>query len=89
MCRLITLKGVVINNYLDTMNNMRAIDIFLKHPIINGNGAKAARLLGVKQQTAWRWQNRKTKTDMPLHLVPKAADILGMKPSEFIALVFE
>ena len=81
---------------------MRAIDIFLNHQTINGNTALAAKLLGVKQQTLWRWANKKTKVDMPLELFKKAAEIIGVhpqelrpdifkknEPSEFIAQVFE
>jgi hypothetical protein len=68
---------------------MKAINVFVNHPIINGNQSKAARVLGTKQANVHFWLNHKKGTDMPLSLLPKAAEALGMKPSEFIAQVFE
>lgn len=67
---------------------MRAIDYFLNHLVVDGNCSKAARLLGKSQQDIWRWSKKK-HLDMPIQLLPKAAEVLNMKPSEFIAQVFE
>lgn len=67
---------------------MKAIEIFLKHPKINGNGAEAARLIGKKQQDVWRWIKR-NKSDMPIEIVTKAAEIIGVHPNKLRPDVFK
>jgi hypothetical protein len=68
---------------------MKAIKVLVNHPSINGNQSKAAEILGRKPQNVWFWINNDTGVDMPISLLPKAAEAIGMKPSELIALVFE
>jgi hypothetical protein len=64
---------------------MRAIDIYLNH--FDGNQSQAAKALGKKQQNVWGWLRK--SPDMPLHLVPAAAKIIGKKPHELRPDVFE
>lgn len=68
---------------------MKAIEFFLNHKLIGGSQTKAARELGTSQPNVRFWLMHEGKCDMPLAIVPKAAQALGMKPSEFIAQVFE
>jgi hypothetical protein len=68
---------------------MKAIEVFLNHHLIGGNQSKAARELGITQPNVHFWLNHEGATDMPLHLIPRAAESLGLKPLEFMALVFE
>lgn len=68
---------------------MKAIEVFLNHKLIGGNQSKAARELGTSQPNVRFWLMHEGERDMPLSLVPKAAQALGMKPSEFIAQVFD
>lgn len=58
------------------MKNKRAIELFLEH--FDGNQSKAAAALEKKQQAVWSWIN--ITKDMPLELVPKAAEIMGKTP---------
>jgi len=59
---------------------MKAIQKLLDHPSINGNQSKVARLVGKKQGHVWYWVN-KEGADIPLELVPTAANGIGEKPS--------
>ena len=59
---------------------MRAIEIYLNH--FDGNQTKAAKALGKEQGHVWHWLNK--SKDMPMKYVPKAASIIGRKPSELM-----
>lgn len=67
---------MTLNKYICKLITMKAIEKFLIH--FNGNQSKAAASLGKKQQNVWHWLN---KSDMPLEYVPKAAEIMGKRPS--------
>lgn len=68
---------------------MKAIHFFMSHPIVGKNQTKAAKMLNTKQQYVSYWNSESKKADMPIAMIPTAAEALGMKPSEFIAQVFE
>lgn len=70
---------------------MKLIEFFLNHPAVENNQRRAAEMLGVRQSDVSYWliRGRTARSDIPSYLIPKAAESLGMKPSEFIALVFE
>lgn len=68
---------------------MKAIEVLVNHPEVNGNQSKAAAILGKKPQNVWFWINNENGVDMPVGLIPKAAQALGLSPLEFCAKVFE
>lgn len=70
---------------------MKLIEFFLKHPSIENNQRRAASMLGVRQSDVsyWMIRGKTQRSDIPSYLIPKAAAALKMKPSEFIAQVFE
>lgn len=70
---------------------MKLIEFFLKHPSIENNQRRAASMLGVRQSDVSYWliRGKTQRSDIPSYLIPKAAKALNMKPSEFIAQVFE
>jgi hypothetical protein len=67
---------------------MKAIDVLLEHESIKGNQSVAAAILGTSAQAVSYWKNHKGDLDMPIHMIPKAANAIGLKPSQFIAIVF-
>jgi DNA-binding transcriptional regulator YdaS (Cro superfamily) len=67
---------------------MKAIEVLLNHENIKGNQSTAARILGTSQANVSYWSNHKGDLDMPIHMIPKAAQAIGLRPSQFIALVF-
>ena len=71
------------------MKQNKATQFFMNHPAIDGDFAKASEILGYSEQVIRRWNSRRNETDMHTYLIPVAAQALGMKPSEFIAQVFE
>lgn len=69
---------------------MKAIQIFLNHPKIGNKQSYAARLLGVPQQYIYNWtKNKRMKKDMPIEIVPKAAEIIGVHPNKLRPDVFK
>lgn len=70
---------------------MKLIEFFLKHPLIENNQRRAASMLGVRQSDVSYWliRGRTQRSDIPSYLIPTAAKALNMKPSEFIAQVFD
>ena len=67
---------------------MKAIEVLLNHDLIKGNQSTAARILGTSQANVSYWMNHKGDLDMPIYMIPKAAEAIGLRPSQFIALVF-
>ena len=63
---------------------MRAIDKVLNH--FDHNQTKAAAALNVKQQNIWWWKNK--SKDMPLELIPKAAEVLRVPKSDLRPDIF-
>ncbi|MGZ8164102.1 MAG: hypothetical protein ACXW04_01180 [Methylobacter sp.] len=63
---------------------MKAIEIFLSH--YDGNQSKAARAIGTKQGNVWYWLK---KSDLPLELIPKAAELIGKKPKDLRPDIFK
>jgi len=57
---------------------MRAIDIYVA--FFKGNQSKAARAIDKKPGHVWHWVNK--APDMPVSLVPRAAEIIGKKASD-------
>ena len=67
---------------------MKAIELLLNHEAISGNQSIAATVLETSPQVVSYWKNHKGNLDMPIHMIPKAAQAIGLRPSQFIALVF-
>ncbi len=62
---------------------MKAIFIFLD--FFGGNQTKAAKALGKKQGHVHYWMKH---SDIPLHLIPQAAKIIGKTPHDLRPDIF-
>lgn len=70
------------------MKQKKATQVFMNHPAINGDFAKASEILGYSEQVIRRWNSRRNDVDMPVSLIPDASQAMGITPREFAVLLW-